>query len=54
MTEKAVTSEPVPLVVGMAMRAIFRPVSIFTANSRIALAESMTEPPPTAIRQSGL
>ena len=52
MTEKAVTSLPVPLVVGMAMSPIFWDV-ILSANSRMALAESMAEPPPTATRQSG-
>ncbi|MNE66307.1 hypothetical protein D3C80_1618480 [compost metagenome] len=56
ITEKLVTSEPVPLVVGMATKqGLLRPLSLRQCHSAYitALAASMTEPPPKAITRSG-
>ena len=53
ITAKEVTSEPVPLVVGIAIKGILGYPSVVIANSRIAFEASIAEPPPTAIKTSG-
>ncbi len=55
-TEKAVTSEPVPLVVGMATkhgRGRLGCGRVCAREKITALAASITEPPPSAITRSG-
>ncbi|MNL22546.1 hypothetical protein D3C87_1438980 [compost metagenome] len=55
-TEKLVTSDPVPLVVGMATkqgRSRLRSGRVCARAKITALAASITEPPPSAITRSG-
>lgn len=53
MTAKRLTSEPVPLVVGMAVKSTSRISRCLAAKNRMALAASMAEPPPKATTASG-
>ena len=54
ITAKLLTSEPVPLVVGIAMKQIFLNFSsIRRAMKTIAFAASMDAPPPRQITVSG-
>ena len=53
ITAKRLTSEPVPLVVGMAMNLQSRMSRSRAAKNTIALAASMAEPPPKATTASG-
>ena len=53
MTAKRLTSDPVPLVVGMAANSTSRTSRCLAEKSRMALAASMAEPPPKAITASG-
>ena len=53
MTAKRLTSDPVPLVVGMAANSTSRTSRCLAEKNRMALAASMAEPPPKAITASG-
>ena len=54
ITAKEVTSDPVPLVVGTAINSISGKSPICFEKCMIAFASSIAEPPPRAIRVSGL
>ena len=49
ITENEVTSEPVPLVVGIAINLISFNLTNFLEKSIIALVASIADPPPKAI-----
>lgn len=53
ITAKEVTSEPVPLVVGIAIKGILGIPLLSLQIHRIAFEASIAEPPPTAIKTSG-
>ena len=53
MTAKRLTSEPVPLVVGTAMKGHPRISRSLAAKYTMALAASMADPPPKATTASG-
>ena len=54
ITAKEVTSEPVPLVVGIAIKCISFKFPISLEKCIIAFAASIAEPPPSATTASGL